>query len=204
MKNLILFLLLAAFGKNVEGQLMDKAVFFGGFNYQLISLTPEGSPVPSRIPFYGLGVGMDYVLMQSNDQFSVGLNPNANFSFVFSSNYGHSLLAQAPVYLLGRIGAGATPYNEQKVGVGAGIGAVYTYMVHSTIAYDQFGNSLIARLKEGWVNPSAIVEFGLNTRRSNYLFRLNWSLLQPTKAIESLGGYNYSFAAGALSIMYKF
>lgn len=200
-----LLTLLLAFGLVSKAQFADKATFFGGFNYQFVSLTPQGSPSPDRLPFYGLGLGMDYVMLHSNDQISLGINPNANFSFVFNSLSGVSLLAQAPVFLLARIGANSTPYNEQKFGIGAGIGATYTYMLLSQNFFDQFGNPIGSlRLKEGWVNPSAVVEVNLKTRFSDYVFRFSWSLAQPTREIEELQGYPYRFGVANLSIMYSF
>lgn len=190
-----------------KGQLADKATFFGGFTYQVVSMTPLGSPQPWRFPFYGLSLGMDYVLLHSNDQFSLGVNPNANFSFMFSSLFGTSLLAQAPVFMLGRIGAGATPYNEQKVGVGAGIGANYTYMLHTTPIYDSNGGFIgNFRINEGFLSPSAVVELSVNSRFSNYLFRFNWSLARPSKDVDNISTepIPFRFGAAGLSILYTF
>lgn len=195
------------FASQGRAQLADKATFFGGFTYQIVSMTPQGSPSPWRFPFYGLSLGMDYVLLHSNDQFSLGANPNANFSFIFSSTFGTSLLAQAPVFLLARYGSGSTPYNEQKFGLGAGIGANYTYMLHTTAIYDQNGvyqGSL--RINEGFVAPSAIVELAIKSRFSNYLFRFNWSLMKPTKEVDDLSTQPipFRFGAAGLSILYTF
>ena len=190
-----------------RSQLADKATFFGGFTYQIVSMTPQGSPSPWRFPFYGLSLGMDYVLLHSNDQFSLGVNPNGNFSFIFSSAFGTSLLAQAPVFLLARAGSGATPYNDQKVGVGAGIGANYTYMLHTTPVYDNLGTYLGSlRVREGFLAPSAIVELAIKSRFSNYLFRFNWTLMRPTKEVEDLGTspIPFRFGAAGLSILYTF
>ncbi|MEM0995795.1 MAG: hypothetical protein AAGN35_01890 [Bacteroidota bacterium] len=194
-------LLIAQLG---QAQLRDKATFHGGFTYQFVSMTPQGSPSPWRIPFYGLSLGMNYTLLHSNDQVSLGINPNGNFSFIFSSLFGTSLQAQAPVFLLARVGAGATPYNEQKFGIGAGIGATYTYMLHSQIFQDNLGNLYNVRLTEGWVNPSAVVEIGLKTRFSNYLFRFNWSLIRPTLIVPELNDLPVRFGTAGLSILYTF
>lgn len=198
---LVMFLLL---GATAKAQFKDKAVFFGGFTYQVVNMTPQGEPAPWRFPFYGLGLGMDYVLLHSNDQFSLGLNPNANFSFIFSSAFGTSLLAQVPVFALARVGSGATPYNEQKVGAGAGIGLNYTYMYHTTTVVDQSNNVFLLRINEGFVSPSAVVELSIKSRFSEYLFRLNWSLLRPTKEVEDLDNIPFRFGATGLSIMYSF
>lgn len=201
----LLMLLFTSIGLVSKAQLADKATFFGGFNYQFVSLTPQGSPSPDRLPFYGLGLGMDYVLLHSNDQVSLGLNPNLNFSFVFSSAFGVSLLTETPVYLLARLGANSTPYNEQKFGIGAGIGLSYSYMLLQQNFFDQFGNPIgTFKLREGWVNPSAIVEINLKSRFSDYIFRFHWSLAQPTREIEELGNFPYRFGIAGLSIFYAF
>ena len=193
-------------GISSQAQLADKATFFGGFNYQFVSITPQGSPSTDRLPFYGLGLGMDYVLLHSNDQFSLGVNPNANFSFVFSSAFGVSILANAPVYMLARYGANSTPYNEQKFGIGAGVGLGYSYMFLQQPFIDQFGNRANFTLKQGWINPTAIVEINLKTRFSDYIFRFNWSLAQPSHDIEDINGvgFPYRFGIAGLSIFYSF
>jgi len=200
----LLAAILFLFGLSAQAQLRDKATFFGGFNYQIVGMTPQGQPSPWRFPFYGMGVGMDYVLLHSNDQFSLGVNPNAHFSFIFSSAFGTSLLAQAPVFALARVGSGATPYNEQKVGVGAGIGLNYTYMRHSTSVVDQNNNLYLLRINEGFLAPSAVVEFAIRSRVSDYLFRFNWTLMRPTLEVEGFNNIPFRFGTGGLSIMYTF
>lgn len=198
---LVMLLMVAG---TTQAQLKDKATFFGGFTYQIIGMTPQGEPAPWRFPFYGLGLGMDYVVLHSNDQFSLGLNPNAHFSFIFSSAFGTSLLAQAPVFALARVGNGATPYNEQKVGFGAGIGLNYTYMYHTASVVDRSNNIYFIRINEGFIAPSAIVEFSLKSRFSDYLFRFNWSLLRPTREVEGFNNLPFRLGAAGLSIMYSF
>jgi hypothetical protein len=202
-------ILFAAFGilffaSSARAQLADKATFHGGITYQIVSMTPLGSPSPWRAPFYGLGLGMNYTLLHSNDQISLGINPNANFSFVFSNLFGTSLFAQAPVFLLARLGAGCTPYNEQKFGLGVGVGATYSFMLYSQNFVDQSGNLYRARIKEGWVNPSAIVELSIRSRASSYLFRFNWSLLRPTLEIDDINNLPARFGVAGLSIAYTF
>lgn len=198
----VALLTFCCFSMTAQGQLADKATFFGGFNYQIVSATPLGQASPWRFPFYGLSLGMDYVLLHSNDQVSLGVNPNVNFSFLFNSRYGTSLLAQAPVFLLARLGSGSTPYNEQKFGIGAGIGAVYTYMSHSTV-YQSNGSLFELRFREGFINPSAVVELAIRTRFSNYLFRFNWSLLKPNQMVDDVG-IPFDFGTAGLGIMYNF
>jgi hypothetical protein len=177
-----------------QAQLAEKASFFGGMTYQFIGITPLGQPRPIYASMYGLGAGMDYVLMHSNDVASLGINPNANVCLQISSFSGLSFFANAPVYLLARLGSGATPFNEQKVGIGAGIGGTYSYLFTTLSA-----NGVPSSFSTSFLNPGAIAEFSLRTRGSNYLFRFNWSLLKPTRNFES-GSSSFPVRLGVLGL----
>lgn len=194
-KNSLFLALLMLVTLSGKAQLSEKATLFGGMTYQFIGVTPLGSPSPNYLGMYGLGFGMDYVLLHSNDVVSLGINPNANACLQFSSN-GISFFGNAPVYLLARAGAGSTPFNEQKVGIGAGIGGSFSYLFSTTTS----GN-----FSTSFINPGAIVELGLNTRGSSYLFRFNWSLAKPIKEV-GIGGSSYEYRMGVLGfgIFYHF
>ncbi|MFM2375705.1 MAG: hypothetical protein RLZZ165_802 [Bacteroidota bacterium] len=167
---LSLLMLLASHG---HSQLSEKANLFGGITYQFVGFTPLTSPQQTLFPLYGLGLGVDYVLAHSNDVASLGINPNAHLCVQFNYN-NLSLLASAPTYLLARIGAGATPFNEQKLGIGAGVGGSASYFATTD------GGGTISSL---FFNPSACAELSIRTRGSSYLFRFNWSLMKPTREI---------------------
>ena len=154
-----------------------------------------GSPSVQLSAHYGAGIGMDYVLMHSNDQVSLGINPNINLCFQFSNLYGISFLGTAPVYMLARLGAGSTPYNEQKFGIGAGIGGSYSYIATS---YAGGGSSGV--FKTGFFNPGAVVELQFNTRVTNYLFRFNWSLLKPVREVELGVNQTFPFNLGVTGV----
>lgn len=190
----IALFLFAVLGTTALKAQSDKFMLQGGFTYQFITLREKFAPAGARsvLPFYGLSVGMNYVLAHSNDQISLGLNPNLNFSFQFSSLSGTSILAQGPVFLLARYGAGATPYNEQRVGIGAGVGLNYSYLYLSQ-GLDQ--------VSKGFVNPSAVVELNLKGRSSDYSFRVNWSLYRPTSEVL---GTDFELSSAGLSIVYSF
>lgn len=189
------------FSTKVNAQFADKAELFGGISYQFVGLRPLGSPQISLSAHYGFGLGFDYILMHSNDQVSLGINPNVILAFSFSNFSGINFLGSAPVYLLARLGAGATPFNEQKVGIGAGIGGSYSYIATSYSSGGSFGV-----FKTGFMNPSAVVEFQFNTRASNYLFRFNWSLLKPLREVNFGGNQTYPYNMGitGLSVFYSF
>jgi hypothetical protein len=179
----------------VQGQIAEKANFFGGISYQFVGLTAPNATVANPMFYvYGLGAGMDYVLAHSNDVISLGINPNANLCFQLSNYYGLNLLASVPTYMLARVGAGATPFNEQKFGIGAGIGGSGSYFLSSIGINTLF------------FNPGAVVEMSLRTRGSNYLFRFNWSLMKPTSNVDFGGATPVPYRVGltGISIFYTF
>ncbi len=186
----LVFALLLSLCLASQAQLSEKANFFGGMTYQFIGITPLGSPSPSYANLYGLGAGMDYVLLHSNDVVSLGVNPNVNACLQFSSFYGLSFFANAPVYMLARVGSGATPFNEQKFGIGAGIGGSYSYLYSNSGGYP---------FSVGFLNPGAIVEVSLRTRGSSYLFRFNWSLTKSLHDIE-VGNNSATYRVGVLGV----
>lgn len=178
-----------------RAQFAEKATLFGGITYQFVGITDVSSSNSVAYYSYGLGLGMDYVLAHSNDVVSIGVNPNAHLCFQLSNFNGLSFLGSVPLYLLARVGAGATPFNEQKVGIGAGIGGTASYFTNT------YGPRTF------FMNPSAIVELNLNLRSSSYLFRLNWSLLRPTQELDinrSGTPYPYRIGLAGLSIMSTF
>lgn len=191
----VLLALLLLLGIQGRGQISEKANLFGGVTYQFVGLTALGSPIPNYAYYvYGLGAGMDFVLAHSNDVVSLGVNPNAHLCFQLSSYYGVNFLASVPTYLLARVGAGATPFNEQKFGIGAGIGGSGSYFTS------------VGGPRMFFMNPGAIVEMCVRTRSSNYLFRFNWSLMRPTHDVN-LGGSTtnpYRIGLVGLSLFYSF
>ncbi len=110
---------------------------------------------------YGIHFGMHYLLAQSNDQLSVGVEPGINLSFNYNTFFGTTLLTQVPVFIIGRIGSRATRDNDSPVGFGLGIGANFTYLL---LPYDS-GFELF-RLSQGFLSPAAMVEFTINPTRS--------------------------------------
>jgi hypothetical protein len=198
----ILLLLVLLFSANATvAQIKDKATFYGGFSYNVVTLTQLNTTGRTSFFYYGLSGGMDYVLLHSNDVVSLGINPNASASVQFDAFNGFSFLGQVPIYLLARAGAGATPYNEQKFGIGAGIGVNSSYMSQRT--QDSGGGRV--KINQNFFNPSAVAEASINTRNMNYIFRLNWSLYKPTHDIR-LGTTRvpFQFGTAAFGILYNF
>lgn len=190
---------------DLPAQLKEKATFFGGFTYHLVNLTPVGSTNSLRYFFYGLTGGMDYVLLHSNDVASIGVNPNLHVGFTYDARTGANLLAQAPVYMLARVGANATPFNEQKFGIGAGIGLNYSYLTQKSYVQDLGGNVFLLKINQGFLNPMALVELSIKTRSWSNIIRFHWSLYKPTHEVRvGIDKYQFRYGAGGLGILYNF
>lgn len=182
--------------KGAGAQLAEKAKWYAGLTYSQVNLTPVPAVNPLNLYFYGLTVGMNYVLLHSNDVVSLGVNPNALFSVQFNQNLGVNMLASAPVFLLARVGANATPFNEQKFGIGAGVGLNYSYLSY------KFSN---AKINQGFLNPSAVVEIGINARNWNNIIRFHWSLYKPSHDIRiGIDKTPYRYGTGGLGFLYNF
>ena len=183
---LIVMLFLA--GSTLFGQL-DRIMPHFGFMYEMVTVKAVRDPSPVLFPYYGLNLGGNFVLMHSNDQFSLGVDPNINFA-IFPTQGGLGLMAQTPVYLLARVGANATPFNEQKIGLGAGIGANYTYA-----RYDGSG------IRHGYVAPAAMFELNLNLRSAVYIVRGHWNLYPVQRTINN---QEYDFGNFGFGLVYGF
>lgn len=179
-------------GSMVFGQL-DRIMPHFGFMYEMVTRKAPGDRSPTLFPYYGLNLGGNYVLMHSNDQFSLGVDPNVNFA-IFPTQGGLGLLAQTPVYLLARVGANSTPYNEQKIGLGAGIGANYTYA-----RYD--APTLTDGFRTGYVAPAVMFELNLNLRSAVYIVRGHWNLYPVQRTINN---QEYDFGNFGFGLVYGF
>ena len=190
----LLFLALFSFSASVSAQsaLLSKMMFHAGFTYEFFTLRPSvGSNEASILPFYGLSGGMNYVLVHSNDQISLLANPN--LALAYAGGYNGSLfMVQAPVFVSARVGAGATPFNENKFGFGAGAGVNVNYL---------YGNGAYNGLNHTLFLPSAMVEMLVNGRNSFYAIRAHFTLIPEQK---KLGGDNVDFSNFGLSINYSF
>ena len=155
----------------------DRLSLFGGFDYEFIVLQPDLGTSKSYLPYYGVTFGANYVMLHSNDVFSLGINPNVNFSFSFLSGGGITLLAQAPIYLLAKYGAGSTNYNEQKFGIGAGIGLSYSYLYIDIPSID--------KISQGFATPEAMVQISYRAGNSIYTVRAHKSLYRAKHVLDS-------------------
>lgn len=205
---LIIFLFPLLFSEAVSGQLLpgqkDRITPFFGISNQFLSQGQRAAPNSQRLiyTFFGVSVGMNYVLLHSNDMFSLGINPNLNASFAFDPISGFSFLGQVPMYMLVRIGARATPYNESRFGVGVGVGGNYSY-IYSEDAFGFQGTNTVYDLKEGIFFPGLLAELNLRTRMSDYGIRVNWNISRPAQLHES-SGREFDYGNFGFGIFYTF
>lgn len=189
----ILLLGMLITGFQVKAQLGDKMVPHLGFMYEVVDLRDPLREDISRV-FYTFSLGTYYTLGHKNDVVSVGIDPSVNFGFNLVSNFsgsetGLNLVVQAPVFLMGRLGANATKYNQQKFGVGAGIGGVYTFFREG-----------IVKQRSSAFNPAAMAEITfmsgggpLTIRGHVSLFNPNATLTFPSGSVDYNEFRNFGF-----------
>lgn len=175
LRSIVSLFTILGLGLSLQAQsLADKIVPHAGFTWEFVTDASDPDPGLTFLSnYYTFGGGAYYVLAHRNDIVSVGVDPNINLGLNFRSTLDNRVvfnyIVQVPVYVMGRLGANATPYNTQNVGIGLGIGARYTYLSEIiTPAADQ--RQLISV-----INPSAVAEF---TYR-NTIFRAHFALAQP-------------------------
>ena len=193
MKKPHIFLLVAFLGIGTSTfSQSTKMMFHAGFTYEFFPIKEVGAGSEVNIlSFYGLAGGMNYVLMHSNDQFSLLANPNLALGYTGGYN-GPLFMVQAPVFLSARVGAGSTPFNENKFGFGVGAGVNVNYL---------YGTFYILQLNHTLFLPSAMAEFQVNGSNSLYSIRLHLSIM-PEQVRFKFNDYNFSNFG--LSINYAF
>lgn len=164
MKKQILWSLLALLAVmptfSLQAQISDHLLPHMGFMRETISLAPESSTNPGTnfdvIPYNALHIGTYYAIGHINDVFSYGVDGSLQFG-VFPQVINGELkldgIVQTPVYAMVRVGANSTPYNTQRLGMGVGIGGVYSFM--------SFRTSPTQRLRADFFLPDAVIEVTL-------------------------------------------
>ncbi len=207
MKNILAVLLCVA-GlclQQAQAQLSDKLVPHLGFMYEVIDLKQPQNPGVANLSrfFYTFSVGTYYVFAHQNDVLSFGLDPSLNLGFNFEQNFqgtetGINLVVQAPIFLMGRLGALATKYNQQKFGIGAGIGGNYIF----------FSEGIRDRRFTGFA-PSAVVEATILSRGGPLTVRGHFTIANPSATYQSTGStgrdeeFN-SLSAWGVGLIYGF
>jgi len=138
--------------------------------------------------FWGIGLGANYIYYRSPDDFlAVGPGAQITGSFQFLGSFGSNWMLQVPLYAFARIGAAATPYNQQRLGTGIGLGLRYT--TFQTIYTVPSG--YVGRLRQNFLNPTGIVELTFNFRRlSPTTIRFYMDILPSRRNTDIYGSFD--------------
>lgn len=167
-----------------KAQISDKLVPHTGFMYEIISLQdPRGIGVPEfNRAYYTINLGTYYALAHKNDIVSVGVDAGVNFgiNFPFTQQRGTvvTVVTQVPVFAMARLGALSTKYNQQPLGLGVGIGGVYTFFndVNNYITGD--------KIRADFVVPAVLAELTLKTRGNTITVRGHFNLLTSNSLLK--------------------
>ncbi|TAE47334.1 MAG: hypothetical protein EAZ89_18185 [Bacteroidetes bacterium] len=180
-------LLLALSASGAYAQLANRLVPHMGFMYELATARANTVGASNQLleDFYNFHIGSYVVLAHKNDVASVGIDPSVQLGFnvtqiidnqgFLQAKFNYS--AQIPVFAMGRIGAGSTPYNQQPVGLGLGIGGNYLFFSQ------QIDNNF--RRIASYVVPSAVAELNLMTRGNFITARIHAGLAQTSGYLVS-------------------
>ena len=163
-KLMIICLLLTGMGvSSLNAQITDRMVPHSGIMYEIVTQEDlQGSGAVLNRAYYTFNLGSYFMLTHVNDIASVGVDGSVNFGINFPATRDRgtvvTFVAQTPVFLMGRLGANATSYNQQGIGIGAGIGANYTYF--NDVADILSGN----KVKSNFIVPAAVAEISLKSR----------------------------------------
>ncbi|MCB0837172.1 MAG: hypothetical protein KDE26_22900 [Bacteroidetes bacterium] len=181
-KILIILAILIGLGSTKSyAQLADKLVPHMGFMWEFATIkdVPTSSPQIFN-SFYNFHLGTYYTLMHHNDIFSLGVDASAQFGLNFQQYVNASrtqvftrvdYMAQLPVFVMGKVGATATPYNQQKIGIAGGIGGNYNYL--------SYNNNFNQKSKSSYFVPSFVVEGTLLSRGNPLTVRFHYGLAHP-------------------------
>ncbi|MFN0201355.1 MAG: hypothetical protein ACKVTZ_07530 [Bacteroidia bacterium] len=176
-----------------------------GFMYQVISIQPADEATrtalnwsedqPPQILYYPtLHLGGYMPFYHKNDIFSVGLDAAFQGGINFRPT-GLGYQIQVPVFLTARVGANATSYNEQLLGISAGVGAIPTYW-----------NEPSLKAKNFVPIPSANIDVTFNNRGNKVIGRINFPIFPYKSKSFQYNGEKYPFQVSmiGLGLLYGF
>lgn len=178
MKKILLACLIGLGFSQSQAQIGDKLVPHMGFMYQLVTLQDTfASAAESNLFYYTFNLGTYYTIAHANDIASVGVDASVNFGFNFVNTFSGTrinIFTQTPVFLMGRVGALSTAYNQQKVGFGAGIGGHFTYF-----------SDKANQIKSDFINPAAMAEVTILSRSGTLTVRGQMALFKTEDVLKS-------------------
>jgi hypothetical protein len=182
----------------VNGQIGDKLQYHMGGSYDFLRI--QGS-TPMYANYFTITGGAHYVFWHSNDQISLSANPNASIGASFNNFTGFSVFAQVPAFIMLRLGAACTKYNEQKFGLGAGVGGSYFYIKDNAFPF----NNSLQTLETNLLNPVAAVQLTFQNDFRTLTVRGYGSLLPySTTFLQFFGNEKFNYDQYGLAILYNF
>lgn len=176
-KILSFFVLACAFAAPAFAQLGDRITPHFGLMQEVVILREvsnlPGVPTSEARAIFTMGNFGGYGhFAHKNDVVSVGVDASAQIGLQLTFDGRVSFSGMTPVYLMGRIGAGATPYNSQAAGFALGIGANSLYL--------NLANPGSTRINSFAFAPSAVAQLKVNAFGSPITGRIHTSLI-PTR-----------------------
>ena len=202
MKKILLALTLVMGIHQSYAQIGDKLVPHMGFMYQTVVLQDTfAAGSEFNISYYTFNLGTYYTLAHLNDVASVGVDGSVNFGFNFVNTFTGgtriNIFTQVPIWLMGRLGANSTSFNQQKIGLGAGIGGHYT-----------FYSDKINQEKASFINPAAMAEVTILSRSGTLTVRGHMALARSESALKSTVSGNevdrLRFGTWGIGLIYGF
>lgn len=198
----IFFLLTLIIGQ-MSAQIMDKLQFKGGLMYEFVTFEQSIDSsysnfyTPATVPYVNFLLDAYYAIAHKNDIVSVGVDAGFQGG-LYIRQQGIAYQIQVPAYIMGRLGAGSTTYNQQKFGLGLGVG------VQNTFLKDIFNvGTSYQVVKTVLVIPSALAEvtFGGNQRLTG---RLHVPLLPMKKQLKDVNNGYFRMSNFGLGLIYAF
>lgn len=198
-KTASIFILFSFIIGQLSAQFLDKIQLKGGLMYEFVTFqqafdstyTQFGDPVV--VPYVNFLVGGYYDIAHKNDIVSVGIDAGVQGGLYLQQGFAYQI--QVPTYVMGRIGAGSTTYNQQKIGAGVGIGMQSTYLNESRLGTPNTIKTFI-------FVPSAIGEVMIGG--GNLTGRLHIPLLPMKKQLEAANNGYYKLTNVGLGLIYRF
>ena len=193
----IFFLLTFIFIGQISAQVMDRIQLKSGFIYgsYLFNIASDSSysylsPLNGG-QYINLHFGGYYAAAHKNDIISTGVDAGLQ-GWLGLGNLSYQL--QLPVYIMGRIGAGATHYNQQKFGFALGVGMQTSYRGFFSQRYADIAPKFFSI-------PSAVAEVVIGGNR-NFMGRLYLSPFSVKKHVKDPNSY-YTVANFGVGLLYR-
>ena len=144
----------------------DNVTGFWGFGLGIWDIRQQygGGSVFSQPPSLGtFNIGGKYTYWSNNDFIAVNLASQLQLALRLTTPMDYYV--SVPFYVMGNIGSGSTPYNENVVGGGLGVGGRIAYV---NFNYGNSNTAFNSTLSQAYMTPFVMGEINL----FSYSFRL--------------------------------